>query len=728
MKRVKMSCNIATDQANNSFILSIICGDNNLHWAFHKGMAQTPAETSDELRSNASQALADNKREDAENCDEKSYLPVLFWRTPKVRADLLAAIQVSQSDERNSNKDSDELKEKCMEILSCHLAKHVHEYLFGEGEKRYETIPVYVVSNDEEQNRLLQSMWQGVDCEVKILKADDFFTKKEGLIDSMEIERLAALRGAAFLHGVPTLVFDSGHKLSYAATDDNGHIIGGGTGPGIDMKLSAINGDKSTPLNQKDVLEYVLKYAKEKSILKTFAKNANDEIMVDVLGDIHSKGRRVISQWIRTTEQSSSVTNFPKRGKSNNDRKVVVTGSDGVQVLVELLASDLIIDAEFDGISNPLYRIVHQKYLHHYGVTGILYKNEKQRILESRKSTPNQVKVLTEVVSEEKIVTNGINKVSPYEEKKNDVNTNTLYQDDKNQVDDDDDDEEVIGQRVAQWFSLDTGGREVFIGTVVGIQRDEGAAWYLIKYDDGDRENVNFTSLQEMFKLYKNHGVKLDKNRKISDAKVHNDISRTNELDQKGIKNKTTDSMKEKKKKKSDGVHAKSLKRKNEDIDGSVSPVSRSVEYESNTHGTKQKQPDFLKDRKKRKSDGWKRTDEKASAAHNMRQTAGLSERRKQQPPVRFTPLHNHHSKNKKEKKSDTENKHLTDEKLGKMQHKVPKSETYLNRRVANYFDGDVYFGTITKCYRDDQMWHVRYDDGDREDYTYPELKELFKL
>jgi len=298
-------------------------------------------------------------------------------------------------------------------------------------------------------------------------------------------------------------------------------------------------------------------------------------------------------------------------------------------------------------------------------------------------------------------------------------------QDDSVQTDDVLSDNLIIGQRIAQWFPLDTGGKDIYFGTVVGIQRpsDKGdekknsETWYLINYDDGDREHVLYSTLQDMFKLYEKYGEnieseknnketqKLDKLKKKEKTHKKEKTLRyeSNEKDNRG---KLSDSGREKKNKRSEANVAKSLKRKNEDtvLDNEkgkpLSPKARRHEEENGSSDMLHKKYGDRGDRSPPRGD-----------------------RRHKNPPDRFKPT----QMDKKERKSLPE-KNSDREKRFDTSPKNPKTETFLNRRVANYFGGEVYFGTIRKCFKDDNMWHVRYDDGDREDYTHPELQQLFKM
>lgn len=808
----------------DSFILSIICGDNHLHWAFHKGIVAgggpdvdgggaTPSHTNSATLFVADPPPVVGGGTAADGGGEhqpKSYLPVLFWRTPKLRPDQLADIRAA--DNRADNRadgggagapPSPSLKEKCLEVLSCHLAKHVHEYLFGVdsagGEDR--RVPVYIVSGDAAQNGLLETMWMGVECTVHVLEARDFFSTEEGLVSSMEVTRLAALRGASFLHGVPTLVFDAGAMLSYAATDRTGRLLGGGTGPGCDAKLGACNRQRRRAVTPEDVLEYTVRFAAHKRVLHTFATNVDDELMCDLLGDIHSKGRRVISQWMRVTERGEEEGAEGEGGKRNADRKVIVTGGDGVQVLVELLASDLIIDAEFDGIADPNYRIVHQKYLHHYGVTGVLHRDEVRRLSQPAEgeeaATERPPVPAAATTSPATLPSEGRQEPPPPPLAPVPPPARTDVAAPPSETSEDRTDDLILGQRVARWFPLDVGGREIFLGTVVGIQRpteDHNVesiceTWYLVNYDDGDREHVNFAQIEEMLRLYDRYGAEMDRTgqraRGPKDALgAHKKSRKIRKMEEephavgrgavhappakgdKSVPRKPDSGGTEggpKRKAEEAGATSHSKKGRTSDENstqpakgrGSPDPPSAPAAHKDNSSSTQKSSleksslpvataiPEEITHKKKTTPPPpipKKKKEEPPPVT-----TAQPPDQKKQKPPPPPPPPHPAPKKphpppplapkpNKPHAARPSLPPPPSPPAEKKKKKKVapvaapPRTDAYLNRRVANYFDGDVYFGTITKCYRDDDMWHVRYDDGDREDYTYRELQGVFKL
>jgi hypothetical protein len=81
------------------------------------------------------------------------------------------------------------------------------------------------------------------------------------------------------------------------------------------------------------------------------------------------------------------------------------------------------------------------------------------------------------------------------------------------------------------------------------------------------------------------------------------------------------------------------------------------------------------------------------------------------------------------------EEKKKTDGKRGRKveipSHWDPKD--FLGRRIAKYFERDLYFGTVDHITNEEdageeEWWHILYDDGDEEDLDYLQLKEALIL
>ena len=98
-------------------------------------------------------------------------------------------------------------------------------------------VGVYVLGGSG-QEELLAAVWGAVPSRVASLAGDDFFRGEGGHLGA---KSLAALRGAALLHGHPALVFLGGPATTYAATDGAGRVLGGGIGPGLQRRFQSLD-------------------------------------------------------------------------------------------------------------------------------------------------------------------------------------------------------------------------------------------------------------------------------------------------------------------------------------------------------------------------------------------------------------------------------------------------------------------------------------------------------
>ena len=48
--------------------------------------------------------------------------------------------------------------------------------------------------------------------------------------------------------------------------------------------------------------------------------------------------------------------------------------------------------------------------------------------------------------------------------------------------------------------------------------------------------------------------------------------------------------------------------------------------------------------------------------------------------------------------------------------------ESYVGQRIAKDFDGDIFYGTVSKYLPKDRLWKIDYDDGDKEELEQDEL------
>jgi len=408
------------------YIVSVVCGNSHMHWAFHNGI-------------------------------EKDFKPVLFWRTPHLKAS--------------------DLEENLASVLSRHLPVLAHSFVFGgeapNSQKAKEIaanrpkLSVYVVSQVREQADLLFVIWSSVPSRIFVMQGDDFFSTEEGRYHTMGVDRLAVLRGAGEMYGYPALVFDGGTATTYTAADSKGHILGGGISPGLGSKLLSLKEHTAALpyLSPEAVLERVRDAVSVKPF-NIFAQDTHDAILVDILSEFALKMRMVISKWLNDTNK---IDDMDTRLLQNTKKVVCVCGGDAY-ILAQLLSNNIggVIDSE--GTSGSFSdvkgcEIKHHKHIIHYGIASAL-----------RKQTNNKQQLPS------------LDLVQDY----------TSF----------------LGMRVAKAFeSADVDGDHIFRGSIQSYNlRPNGKDLFFIKYDDADKEHVDVSELREMLVLYKEHGEKKSDN------------------------------------------------------------------------------------------------------------------------------------------------------------------------------------------------------------------------
>lgn len=352
-------------------IITISCGNSHLNWATHLG-------------------------------DEDDFNPHIFWRTPHLKEedlqyeDMITILSKNLPDEPH-----DYVFGKATDATAANAASQSIT-------RSVPLISVYVVSTNQGQEALLAKIWETVPSRFFVMKGDDFFNKEEGRYDSMGTDRLATLFGAVYLHGHPSLVFDGGTATTYSATDGFGNILGGGIGPGIQCKFRSLRTDTAAlpEISSEEVMSRV-KEAQELGMpLPTFARNTKEAMMVDAFQEFALKGRNVIDHWLEKTFQKSMPTAIASGGsegaKINTGRRVLCTGGDG-DILMQLLQphhGGLIEHIASDDGAQPLtgYKVESSKHLIHYGIACVLSKQStlsKQRIeLTKSKTLQNNMEQL----------------------------------------------------------------------------------------------------------------------------------------------------------------------------------------------------------------------------------------------------------------------------------------------------------------------------------------------
>jgi pantothenate kinase type III len=388
----------------------------------------------------------------------KNLVPTLFWRTPKIEID---------KEERNGT--------NC-EILSTYLCDGAREIVFGSksadptlqnairasAERRVSILSIYVVSTNDVQLKTLYSILAEIPCRVYRLKGDDFYSKKQGRYDGMGIDRLANLRAAGDFKGYPALVFDGGTAMTYTAADENGKIMGGGIGPGIEVQMDSLfEFTAALPqMTHEDIIKRVAKLEdKDGNVvnkLPVFAKTTEDNIVTKVCLDISRSGQFVIEQFLHET--GGSETNESEINHSA-DRVILVTGGDA-PLIERLIAPDCPLIKSFPSTtasSPPKYKVEVMKHMIHHGVASVL----REHVKEFEKSTSAELDTL------------------------------------------------LIGQRVAKQFPMsDQDGDHVYRGSVACVHGGGPGFPYGIRYDDGDTEDMNAVELYEAMELYIQVGEK----------------------------------------------------------------------------------------------------------------------------------------------------------------------------------------------------------------------------
>jgi pantothenate kinase type III len=295
------------------------------------------------------------------------WLPYLFWET----------CHLQQNDtnvtapETNSNSETSNLVEYLPPVVCNYIFGNDQSFSFEAAKhnllseakstinftKEKALLRIYIVSSSMEQTRLLQEQWQRTcPCIVHVLQNSTFCLPSQQNIlpyyEGMGTDRVAAVTGARFLYGLPTLVFDAGTALTYTALDGNGNILGGGIGAGIQLSLTSLHKATSGNLPHISLIEQQQKQQFECNLFET---NTRGAILTATLEQTLTWVRQVIAGWlhlvgerqnqhsiasvssttdVRTVAEyvSSIISGDGKQHKCNNDRNVVFTGGDGTLI------------------------------------------------------------------------------------------------------------------------------------------------------------------------------------------------------------------------------------------------------------------------------------------------------------------------------------------------------------------------------------------------------------
>ena len=356
----------------------------------------------------------------------------------------------------------DDLDGDRAEVLSRIIPRKLQHYFFGDqgftaeiaaahAKKRGHLITSYIVSSNDEQTKFVSALLGSIPMRVFRMKGGDFFSKSEGLYDTMGIDRCSCLKGSATLYGLPALVFDFGTAITYSALDSKGRIMGGGIVPGLMMRLDALNKHTSAlPNITEEMFEnHIKKALNEGRVLPVFSRNTEQAMIAASLDEITAHVRHVITLWLEKVGPGNSELG----DDTNPNRKVVITGGSG-QIIEEMLNQGGIIESpKHLRDSGEQYEVTWDNAMLHVGIAATLLHYMKR----SNDSG------------------NGFNRHS-------DIDTLHLN---------------YIGKRVAKYFEkAQDDGNHIYRGTVNSHKEVNGLSLFNIQYDDSDQEDVVLHELE----------------------------------------------------------------------------------------------------------------------------------------------------------------------------------------------------------------------------------------
>lgn len=426
--------------AHDDHFFSIDCGNSWLHWSFHSGM-------------------------------DKGGQPVLFWRTPLLNSEVINAGDLVES-----------LAEHLPKVEPEHAANngcsyYPRDHIFGkdtppssqaavaETNSRKTKTSVYIVSSNDDQCNMLSKLFSTIPSRVFRMKGDDFFSTSQGRYDGMGTDQLAALSGAAHLHGFPALVFDSGTASKYTAADSKGHILGGGISPGIAMRFHSLHdGTFALPhINLENFLAELQAKSNKKQPISIFAKNTKEEIITGALNEMSNNARCVIRQWLEEVGPPTTIkdkqASFQKQMK-NGRRSVLVTGG-GAGVIEMLLKPDCggLIEPSTPPGKEKDVKVMQVNNLIHFGITHVIIRRSSLK----GNAEPSD---------------NSSKKIQASRKRSRVENIQVK-----------------IGDRVAKYF-----GSDLYVGKITNTIKDSGL-WH-VTYDDGDEEDFDLDECNDGKKLY----------------------------------------------------------------------------------------------------------------------------------------------------------------------------------------------------------------------------------
>jgi pantothenate kinase type III len=490
---------------NEKQFVSVCIGNTSLHWATH-GFAKP-----------SSPSPTDSN-------------PSFFWRTPhlvpeEIDADLECEDTTDNGKTNGNATDHDDANANNAELINTlcrHIPQTLSDFFFGfsstpngngesEPKRRSQTlrsaheqnkirghIPTfYLVSTNSQQSLFLSKVLGSIPCRIYLLQSHDFYTAGQGAYIGMGVDRLANLRGAVGIKGLPALVIDGGSALTYTAVGCNGNIMGGGISPGFEMRMRAMN-EFTCALPNVDVVKYLQEVGKMEVPPGIFAGDTERGMVVSLLNEVGCGLRGVVSAWkddarVKDARKSPSAAGKKRKTASagagaavagkdvkeldNKDLLVTVTGGSG-PTIVKLLKKDNGDILDFGAVPNPDISMQHILGLQHFGIAAVLCEKSKRDYTAPYVAEGNKEKQ---------------NEGSAAKKAKDAVKYDVY-----------------VVKRVAKEFEVpDEDGDHIYRGQVLSYSVYDGdkgiEPYFRVVYTDGDEEDVDFQDLKCTFVLVSFH-------------------------------------------------------------------------------------------------------------------------------------------------------------------------------------------------------------------------------
>ncbi|KAL7554737.1 hypothetical protein ACHAWF_018267 [Thalassiosira exigua] len=263
---------------------------------------------------------------------------------------------------------------------------------------------------------------------------------------------------------------------------------------------------------------------------------------------------------------------------------------------------------------------------------------------------------------------------------------------------------EHVGKRVAKKFPVEADdGDNVFRGHVSMVVE----SGYRIIYDDGDKEDVAESELQELFEQYTVHGEK--KSKKAAPARGKSPAQKKSAPKEKQAKKKPQ--------------AAKEIEKSTKE--------KAAKEMPANENAAKEKVAD---QRAKRLAAAENESKKKVEPSDGRSASKAVPQKERPSKKIADVPSFPVRSGKGKSTRASLDLKKPAAKRAKTAnditaQVNASNPHSFVRRRVAKDFDGETYYGTIM-AYDDSEspaFWHVEYEDGDEEDYSKKDLIRALK-